>query len=60
MIILRRGGKTDPAPGTARGRKEFKLGETGRAGAFIRIAFLILSTERAFGREEKIEKSTPE
>jgi hypothetical protein len=60
MITLRRGVKTDPALGTARGRKKFKLREAGRAGAFIRSAFLVLSAERAFGREEKIEKSTPE
>jgi hypothetical protein len=60
MINLRRGVKTDPATGTAGGRKKFKLREAGRAGAFIRGAFLVLSAERAFGREEEIEKSPPE
>jgi hypothetical protein len=60
MITLRRGDKTDPATGTARGRKEFNLGEAGGAGVFIGRAFLVLSTERTFSREEEIEKGVPE
>jgi hypothetical protein len=60
MITLRRGDKTDPATGTAGGRKIFNPGEAGWAGVFTRRNFWVLSTERAFGREEEIEKNAPE
>lgn len=60
MITFRRRAKTDPTTGAAGGRKEFDLGEADRAGAFILRTFLVLSTERTFGRKEEIEECTPE